>query len=177
MNELWKPIKEYEGYYEISSLGRVKSVERKVYNPCVLGNGCYRTVPERIRKPNIMKGYHCVALLKEGKTKVFRIHRLVMEHFGEKQPSEEYQVNHIDGDKSNNCIENLEWVTPLENTTHAIKNGLRKKHPTDETLKKMSKASKKRWKNTEYRNFQVQMMTNVWKRRKENGWKSWKTMN
>jgi hypothetical protein len=177
MDEIWKPIDGYEGYYEISSCGRVKTVERKVYNPGVLGDGCYRTVPEIIRKPNIMKGYHCIALRKDNKVKVFRIHRLVIEHFAEKQPSKEHQVNHIDGDKSNNCIENLEWVTPLENTEHAFKTGLRKRHPTEETLCKMSKASAERWKDKEYRSFQKRMMKEVWEKRKAKGWKSWKIQN
>lgn len=169
MEELWKPIEGYEDY-EISSLGRVKSLARLT----TTGN---RSVPERIREPNVMKGYHCITLRKDKKIKVFRIHRLVIEHFGDKQPSEEYQVNHIDGDKSNNCIDNLEWVTPRENTTHAFENGLRKRHPTKETLDKMSKASKARWTDISYREFQTQMMTDTWKRRKEEGWTTWKTKN
>lgn len=161
MAELWKPIKGYEGYYEISSMGRVKSVERKVYNPFVLGDGCYRTVPERIRKPNIMKGYYCVALIKDKHTKVYRIHRLVIEHFVGQAPTEEHQVNHIDGDKSNNCVTNLEWVTPKENTQHAIENGLRH-NPNDETKKKIGEATKKRWLKPEYRKFQQEMAKQLW---------------
>ena len=159
--EIWKPIKGYEGYYEISNKGRVKTVMRKVYNPGVLGDGCYRTVPEKIRKPNIMKGYHCVALIKDKHTKVYRIHRLVIEHFVGQAPSEEYQVNHIDGDKSNNCVENLEWVTPKENTHHAIENGLRH-NPDEETKRKMGEASKKLWQNPEYRKFQSEMAKSMW---------------
>ena len=161
MIEEWKPIKGYEGCYEISSMGRVKSVERKVYNPGVLGEGCYRTVPERIRKPNIMKGYHCVSLAKDKQYKVFRIHRLVMEHFVGQAPSSEYQVNHIDGDKSNNCVDNLEWVTPQENTLHAIENGLRH-NPDEETKKKMGEATKKRWRDPKYRMFQQEMAKKLW---------------
>ena len=161
MVEEWKPIQGYEGCYEISSLGRVKSVERKVYNPCVLGDGCYRTVPEKIRKPNIMKGYHCVGLVKNKSIKIFRIHRLVIEHFVGQAPSQEYQVNHIDGDKSNNRVENLEWVTPKENTQHAIKTGLRH-NPDDDTKKKMGEATKKRWCDPNYRKFQQEMAKNLW---------------
>lgn len=153
MEELWKPIEGYEDY-EISSLGRVKSLARLT----TTGN---RSVPERIRTPNIMKGYHCIALRKDKKIKVFRIHRLVMEHFGEKQPSEDYQVNHIDGDKSNNRIDNLEWVTPRENTLHAINTGLRH-NPTEQTKKKMGEASKRAWQKPEYRENQVRAAKAAW---------------
>lgn len=173
--EEWKAISGYEGLYEISNQGRVKTIEHRVKNEGVFGKESTRLVPERIRKPNIMKGYHCVSLSKDGKPKVFRIHRLVIEHFGKPQPSLEHQVNHIDGDKSNNCISNLEWVTPKENTKYAFDTGLRKSHPSEETLQKLGEATRRRWKNEEYRSFQKEMMTNVWKRRKEEGWKSWKT--
>lgn len=161
MVEEWKPIKGYEGYYEISSFGRIKSIERKVYNPGVIGEGSYRTVPEKIRKPNIMKGYHCICLIKNKSHKVFRVHRLVMEHFVSEAPSQEHQVNHIDGDKSNNHVENLEWVTPKENTQHAIANGLRHK-PSDETKKKMGLATKKRWQDPKYQKFQQEMAKKLW---------------
>jgi hypothetical protein len=108
-----------------------------------------------------MKGYHCITLRKDNKVKVFRIHRLVIEHFGEKQHSEEYQVNHIDGDKSNNRIENLEWVTPKENTLHAIKNKLRH-NPDEKTKKKMGEASKRMWQNPDYRKSQIEKAKAMW---------------
>ena len=133
MEELWKHIEGYEDY-EISSLGRVKSLAR-------LTTTKNRSVPERLLKPNVMRGYRCVTIRKDNNVKVFRIHRLVIEHFGEKQPSEEYQVNHIDGDKSNNRIDNLEWVTPRENTLHAINTGLRH-NPSEQTKKKNRQAAR-----------------------------------
>lgn len=166
--EHWKPISGYEGLYEISSHGRVKSLRRMTRT----GN---RSVPERIMKPDIMKGYHCVVLQKDGNVKVFRIHRLVINAFGPEQPTPDHQVNHIDGDKANNRIDNLEWCTPAENTHHAFNAGLRRKHPTKETLDKMSEATKQRWTNEEYRQLQKQQMTELWKKRKERGWTSWKT--
>lgn len=161
ITEVWKPIVGYEGYYEISSFGRVKTVERKIPHPSLVNGAKYKTIRERIRKPNIMKGYHCVALIKDGDRKVYRIHRLVIEHFGEHQPSDEYQVNHIDGDKSNNRIDNLEWVTPLENTRHAIETGLRHE-PDEETKRKMGEATKRRWQDPQYRKFQQEMAKSMW---------------
>lgn len=169
-DELWLSIPGYEGLYAVSNKGRVKSLARKTYT----GN---RSVPEIIRKPNIMKGYHCIALKKCGKTKVFRIHRLVLEAFGKPQPGSKYEVNHIDGNKGNNCLENLEWCTPKENTAHAFNTGLRKIHPSEETRRRIGEGSRRAWTNPDYRNFQRKMMTETWKRRKENGWTSWKTTN
>ena len=172
--ERWKPIEGYEGYYEISSRGRVKSLERFCCNPAVLGSGNYRKVHERIRTPNVMKGYYCTALIKDGNKKVFRIHRMVAEHFIGKCPSDVHQVNHINGDKSDNRVENLEWVTPAENTAHAFEHGLRPKQPTDETRHKMAIATTKRWEDEKYRDFQSNMMKQTWERRKKQGWTSWK---
>lgn len=168
--ELWLPIPGYEGLYAVSNKGRVKSLARKT---CT-GN---RGVPEIIRKPNVMKDYHCIALNKDGKKKVFRIHRLVLEAFGKPQPAENYEVNHIDGNKANNCLENLEWCTPQENTAHAFNTGLRKAHPSEETRKKLAEGTRKRWSDPDYYAFQKKMMTETWKRRKAAGWVSWKTTN
>jgi len=175
VGEQWLPIRGYEGLYEISNMGRVKSVERTVINPSVFGNGNVRTVPERIRKPNIMKGYHCIALINNKHTKVYRIHRLVMEHFGKPQPSDEYQVNHIDGDKSNNGIDNLEWVTPKENTVHAFNIGLRPKHMPQEVRQKISESGKKAQNKPERLEKNRKGTTELWRKRKEEGWTSWKT--
>ena len=101
----------------------------------------------------------------------------MLEAFGKPQPGKEYEVNHIDGNKGNNCLENLEWCTPKENTAHAFNTGLRKVHPSEETRKKIGESSKRAWANPVYRNFQREMMAETWKRRKENGWTSWKTTN
>lgn len=152
--EEWRDIDGYEGLYQISNLGRVKSLER----PC---SGNTRTIPEIIRKPNVMKGYHCMALIRGGKHKVFRVHRLVAEYFICPQPTPEHQINHIDGDKANNNAENLEWVLPIENTRHAIKTGLRS-NPTEETKKKIGEASRRAWQDEEYRRRQSERMLNLW---------------
>lgn len=159
--EVWKDIAGYEGKYQVSNLGRIKSVKRKVYNPKLLGNGCYRTVPERIRKHNILKGYHCVSLSIDHHAKGFKIHRLVAEAFIGPAPGPEYQINHKDGNKANNKASNLEWVTPAENTSHAYRTGL--VPPQSEVRKKASsRYFKERWKDPEYRAMQENNMQKVW---------------
>jgi hypothetical protein len=121
-NEMWKPIAGYEGLYEISNFGRVKSLARLTPNK----HG-KRLVKERILKPLSYDGkkpYDCVFLHSGGgKQTIFNIHRLVAEYFIPNPDSKE-QINHIDGDKHNNTVSNLEWTTPLENTHHAWENGL-----------------------------------------------------
>lgn len=154
VSEQWKAIPGYEGYYEVSDRGRVKSVKRKTING--------RTAPEMIRRPNVMKGYHCIALKKDCTVKVFRIHRLVLEAFGCSQPGEEYQVNHIDGDKSNNALENLEWVPAAENTRHAFETGLRPKHLSEETRAKIGEKSRETWKDPIYQEMQSEMQKRAW---------------
>ena len=115
MTEVWKDIKGYEGLYQISNLGRVKSLAH-----------LHGKSKKLIRKEKIMqcvigiKGYLYCGLSKNGLTKRYRVHRLVAEAFIA-NPNELPQVNHIDGDKLNNSINNLEWVTKGENNRHAIK--------------------------------------------------------
>ncbi len=112
-NERWKDIKDYEGLYQISDYGRVKSFKRK-------GNTCTHIKKVRMNK----QGYLYTNLHKNNKTKSFKIHRLVCEHYITKQENKIW-VNHKDGNKLNNCVDNLEWCTPSENATHAFKNNLR----------------------------------------------------
>jgi hypothetical protein len=168
--EMWKPVSGWEGLYEVSSYGRVKSLARMTSS----GN---RSVPERILKHNVMKGYHCVTLQYDGRVKVYRVHRLVIGAFGESQPSEEYEVNHIDGDKSNNSIENLEWVTPKENTDHAFDTGLRPRKDRPETIQKKRNALIRRYQDPKEREKTGESSKKMWKMRKEKGWESWKTWN
>jgi hypothetical protein len=112
--EIWKDIEEYEGLYQISSLGRIKSVRRYINT---------RWYGGEIKKSRINR-YHMIILYKEGKSKTFYIHRLVAQTFIEKS---NLQVNHKDGNKLNNSVDNLEWVTPLENIKHSWEYGLAKK--------------------------------------------------
>lgn len=107
-NETWKPIVEYGDKYFVSSSGRVFSVKSN-----------------KILKPHkTSKGYFRVTLLMDGKRKNHRIHRLVANAFIS-NPRQKEEVNHKDGNKENNRVENLEWVTPCENANHAFQNGLR----------------------------------------------------
>jgi DNA-binding XRE family transcriptional regulator len=105
--ENWKSIKNYEGLYEVSNLGRVRSLKSDKF-----------LIP-RLSK----KGYHRVGFWKNNKGKDFYIHRLVAIYFIE-NPNNLEEVNHKDGDKSNNHFSNLEWYSHKENMSHGYKNGL-----------------------------------------------------
>jgi len=122
VNETWKDIKDYKNLYMVSNNGSIKSLKRN-------------TAHERILKPRKDRGgYLYVGLLKNGKTKYCKIHRLVAEAFIP-NPENKYSVNHIDGNKTNNKVENLEWATRSEQMIHAYKLGLIKW--TDESKGKL----------------------------------------
>lgn len=110
MQELWQPVKGYEGLYEVSDHGRVKSLERWI-SP---GRG-YRLNPERIMKPSDIRGYLCVCT----SGKLQKIHRLVMLAFCGPEPEWSTMVNHIDKDTRNNRLGNLEWSNNGHNKRHA----------------------------------------------------------
>lgn len=123
--EQWRPIKGFEGLYEVSNKGRVRS---------------FYTREAKVLKPSINKdGYLKAGLSKDGKMYLKSIHRLVASAFipniGDKP-----QVNHIDGDKTNNTVDNLEWVTCKENIQHAWNTGLSRM--TKERKKKLSESHK-----------------------------------
>lgn len=123
MEEVWKDIKGYEGLYQVSNLGNVRSIERKVDYRI---KGTYAIKPSILLKPSINKnGYLSVALSKNNKIKRMRVNRLVALNFIS-NPNKKPQVNHIDGNKSNNNVNNLEWCTNSENQLHAYKSGLHK---------------------------------------------------
>lgn len=115
-NEIWKDIPGFEGYYQVSNLGRIKSLERVV--ACSVRLGGFRTKGETIRKQDIgSKGYHRVYLQKDKIGKKYLVHRLVAEAFVA-NPNNFPQVNHKDENKGNNKASNLEWCTAEYNSNY-----------------------------------------------------------
>lgn len=115
--ENWKDIQGYEGLYQISDLGRVKSLQRMKK----MSRGKDISVKERIRKAFEWEGYWGVRLCKDGKMRNKKIHRLVAIAFIP-NPENKKEVNHLNG-KGDNTPGSLEWSTHLENCQHALKNG------------------------------------------------------
>ena len=113
-NEEWRDVAGYEGLYQVSNQGRVKSLERK---DC-LG----RTVKERILKSRTNRyGYMEVNLCADGKRKMLKVHRLVCQAFHD-NPDNKPEVNHVNEDKTDNRACNLEWSTRRENNNHGTRN-------------------------------------------------------
>lgn len=98
--EIWKPIVDYEGLYEVSNLGRVRNASQK------------------IRKAQLNnRGYYCLKLCKNGKYEQYFVHQLVAKTFIPND-DDSLEVNHKDENKSNNCADNLEWITRKENMNY-----------------------------------------------------------
>lgn len=123
MEEIWKDVAGYEGLYQVSSFGRVKSLGRD--KPVGLNGGSYN-LGDRILKLGTRRLYKSVVFSKNGVVKPFAVHRLVAQHFLENK-NNKTTVNHINGDKADNRFENLEWATPSEQQRHALSTGLRDK--------------------------------------------------
>lgn len=119
MKEIWKDIIEYEGLYQVSNKGRVKSLSR-----IIEGRWGNTLLKEKLLNPTYYKGYAKVGLTKSGKLKHNALHRLIAIAFIP-NPNNKPCINHIDCNPSNNSIENLEWVTYQENILHAEQNGRR----------------------------------------------------
>ena len=113
--EKWKAIPETDGYYEISNFGRMRSWKN--------GKWGKRDTPKILKLGYCRRGYKRQAINHDGDKRNYSIHRLVALAFID-NPESKYQVNHIDGDKTNNHIENLEWVTNQENMDHAHANDM-----------------------------------------------------
>lgn len=117
--EQWKFIKN-SSYYQVSNLGRIKCIGGTI----IRKDGKPYTIKEKIMKPTKTRHGYLLIELKIDLHEKFLVHRLVLETFNPIENMKNLQVNHIDGDKSNNHIKNLEWVTRTENMQHAIKTGL-----------------------------------------------------
>ena len=131
--EIWKDIEDYEGYYQVSNRGRVKSLERIMPSPITKSG--FQTLKTKILKPSLnLKGYQIVFLNKDGKKKTVLVHRLVAFAFcdGYMDTDPPMEVNHKNGKHTDNDASNLEWVTPKENQEHAQDMGFRgSKHGKD----------------------------------------------
>lgn len=129
MKEIWKDIAGFEGRYQVSNKGNVKSLHYRGHD-----------VESVMKLSEHHTGYLIVQLGKKP-AKVCLVHQLVAKAFIPLAEGKNF-VNHIDGNKHNNCVSNLEWVTTQENITHAIKTGLRNPHNTPKKYGKYNQCSK-----------------------------------
>lgn len=124
MKEIWKDIKNYEGYYQVSNTGKIRSLDRYIISK--LKNTDKVKIKGKTLKLVIRGSYYSIQLFKNGKYNQRPIHRIVAETFIANVQNKP-QINHIDGNKLNNYIDNLEWCTQSENMKHAYDIGLKTK--------------------------------------------------
>lgn len=132
--EIWKDVKNYEGYYQVSNLGAIRSKSR---------NGTKSIEEWNVLKNNLSKSnYERITLYKDNKPTTLFVHRLVLTSFVGNPPTEIHQVNHKNGIRNDNRIENLEWMTSSENKLHSVyvlktKNSFLGKKHSEESKQKM----------------------------------------
>lgn len=134
MNEIWKDIEGFEGWYQVSNKGQVRSLDRYVNHR----SGGDRFMKGRILSHSIRSGYCEVSLWINGEQTGKSIHRLVAETFLP-NPNDYPCVNHKDGIKTNNDVSNLEWCTYSENHIHARRTGLNKYYGQSHHFSKLKK--------------------------------------
>ena len=143
--EQWKDIPGYEGYYEASSIGGIRSKRRLI----IRSDGKKITLKRKKLKFHLQR-YLGVKIYKNGIPKNFKVHRLVALTFIP-NPENKPQINHLNGIKIDNGVDNLEWVTQSENMLHAYKTGLKKPKKGytigEEGRANMSRAQKESYKN------------------------------
>lgn len=147
--EIWKDCYGYEGLVEVSNKGRVRNLGRYIKR---FGEYVYK---ESIiyKQSNDKDGYKLVSLSFKGVKTTERVHRLVLLTFRYSKNNKELTVNHIDGIKGNNNLENLEWATNKQNTQHAIETGLIERKGRKKYTKKCVECGKKYIANKEKRKF------------------------
>lgn len=160
-SEIWKDIPNYEGLYQASNFGRIRSLDKVIKNR---GKNQYGSTFDIIKKGKILKqrlnkgGYLKVYLIKEGKSKTFIAHRLIALTFIP-NPNNYKIVNHKDENKTNNNIDNLEWCTQSYNINYGSRNEkaaekLKKIIRSKEWCENISKAKKGKVMSIEYREAQ-----------------------
>ena len=132
MEEVWKDVVGYEGHYQVSNLGRCRSLDRCINHP-ISKNGKKMLNGRILSLYKCGSGYLMASFSLDGKRKFEMVHRVVAKAFLP-NPDNLPEINHIDEDKTNNCVDNLEWCTCSMNIKHAYDTGLR--GPIDHPLKK-----------------------------------------
>lgn len=122
--EQWKDIPGFEGYYQASSFSRIRSVNRTIDHKENFSSNTYKkTYKGKIKSQFVTGGYYRISLCVNNKERQYTAHRLIALTFIPNTLNKS-QVNHKDGNKLNNSIDNLEWCTPSENAKHAVSTGL-----------------------------------------------------
>lgn len=135
METIWKDIPGYEGLYQASTTGDIKSIHCASW---VTNNGALK-----VCKPKLMKfytdrdGYKRIGLTKDSKQTTYTVHSVILKTFVGKHP-EYNHVNHLNGDRGDNRLDNLEWVSPAHNVDHAMKYGLFDHRGTKNNFNKLS---------------------------------------
>jgi hypothetical protein len=115
MQEIWKEIKGYEGYFEVSNLGNFRSKDRIIKYK---RSGTRLYPGKSLKTETIIEGYQRIVLMKEARRRRYMCHRIVAQEFIP-NPDNKPFINHINGNKQDNRVENLEWVTQSENELHS----------------------------------------------------------